>query len=232
MRQSVRGSRWRGAVSLTRRLARVRPTRLDAAAPPSVSWPPASHFTQLPRPPAATSHADARNSADGNRQPGRPPSPAPPEPGTRWHKLLAAVSSAVAISAVLICTVMLTGGPARRPGQSTASGRAPQTSDSPARLQPLRLTRARGGRAGYVVRDGVVYLTGFVAVHSRSGTEIAVLPPTVRPRTRLYFPVAATPAGTLAIQVSSSGVVRLLSNPAASHISRIWLSGVKFPVGS
>jgi len=113
-----------------------------------------------------------------------------------------------------------------------ASGPATQTSDSPGRFPQLRLTRPWGGQVGYELRHGVVYLTGFAAVHSGSGAEITVLPPAVRPRTRLYFPVATTPAGALAIQVSPSGVVRLLSNPAAAQISRIWLSGVRFPVGS
>lgn len=233
MKQGLRRPRRQIRASLARQLARARPARLDPDAPPPVSWPPASHFTQQPRTPAATSRPHEDTPADRSTQP-RPPesrgrSPRPPAPTTLRRKLLAATSSAIAISAVLTLTVLIAG---RHAGPSGRPGRGTHPQDTLIRFQPLPLIPPWSGRVEYGIRDGVVYLTGFATRHPGTGSAITVLPQSIRPRSQLDILIAATPAAVLTLQITPEGLVRTLAVPKALHTSRIWLSGVKFPLRS
>ncbi len=77
MKQRTRGRRRGGKAKLMRALAQVKPTRLDPAAPPSASWPPASYFTQQAQSrPASSPDASARTVV--GRRPGQARSPARP----------------------------------------------------------------------------------------------------------------------------------------------------------
>jgi hypothetical protein len=240
--QGIRRPRPGGRASVMRALAKARPARLDPAAPPSVSWPPASHFTQLTRPRTAMSHPDASIRADRNRRPGRPQSPARPHQprGSRLRplrlKVLAAVSSAVAVGAVLILAVTLGGGPAQRPGRPGTPGHdrrsGTQVRGTAIRFQRLQLIRPWHGRIEFGIRGGVVYLTGFAITEAKSSTAITVLPPPIRPRAPLDIPIAAVPATALTMRITPDGLVLLLSGPRVSHVSQIWLSGVSFPLRS
>ena len=241
MTQGIRGPRPGGRAKLMRALANARPTRLDPAAPPAISWPSASHFTQLARPPTATSHSDAGTRAAGNRRPRRQQPPARPPhqslgPSPLRRKLLAAVSSAVAMSAVLVLALTLAGGQAQRPDRPATPDHDrrshTQIGDTAIRFQRLLLIAPWHGRIEFGVRAGVVYLTGFATIHGRSSTAITVLPPSIRPRARLYIPIAAVPAAVLTMQITPGGLVLLRSDPRVSHAGQIWLSGVSFPVRS
>lgn len=238
MKQSLRRPRRRARASLARKLASARPARLDPDAPPSVSWPPASHFTQLPRTPVATSRPHRNTLADRHAKPGRPVSggrpPQPPRPSTLRHKVLAATSAAVAISAVLTLAVISGGSHAQQPGRPAVSGhnRGTHPSDTLIRFQPLPLISPWHGNVEYGIQDGVVYLTGFAVLDTGSGTAITVLPWSIRPRSQLDIPIAATPLAALTLQITPNGLVRTLAVPKLLHTSRIWLSGVKFPLRS
>lgn len=238
MKQGLRRPRRQIRASLTRQLARVRPARLDPDAPPPVSWPPASHFTQQPRMPAATSRPHEDTPPGRNTQPlrresrGRPPRP--PGHATLRRKLLTATSSAVAISAVLTLAVLAAGSHAGPPGRPAPSGhhRGTHPGDTLIRFQPLPLTPPWRGRVEYGIQDGVVYLTGFATRHPGTGSAITVLPQSIRPRSQLDIPIAATPAAVLTLQITPEGLVQTLAGPKALHPSRIWLSGVKYPLRS
>jgi hypothetical protein len=240
VKQSVRRSRRRAWAKLTRELAGARPTRLDPAVPPTVSWPPASHFAQLPSRPAATSQSRASFTANGNRQASRPegrvPQARPSGPSPLRRKLLAAVSSVVAISTALTIAVLIGGSHVQRPGQSATSGhdqrRGTGPGDTRMRFRQLPLIRPWRGHVEYGIRGGIVYLAGFAAVHADSGTAITVLPQSIRPRAKLDLPVATNPLAVITIQITPDGVVRTLALPKGLHVSRIWLSGVSFPEGS
>jgi hypothetical protein len=144
------------------------------------------------------------------------------------------MSSAVAISAVLILAVMAGAGHAQRPGRPAASGhdqrRGTHPRDNRIRFQQLPLDRPWRGHVEYGVQGGVVYLTGFATVHTGGGTIITVLPQSIRPHAQLDIPIAATPAAALTIQISPNGLVRIQMVPKILHVDRIWLSGVSFPV--
>ena len=235
MRQGIRGPRADRRAKLMRALAEAKPTRLDPAAPPPVIWPPASHFTELAGPRPASTSPDASTRAGQDRRPAPRQSPArrhrPPEPSPLRHKVLAAVSSAVAISAVLALAVTLGRGHDQQPAPPPTSHHV-QPSVNPIRFQTLPLTRPWHGRIRFGVRAGVVYLAGFATIQARSSAAITVLPASVRPLTRLDIPIAAVPAAALTIQITPGGLVLLMSGHGVFHVGQIWLSGVSFPIRS
>jgi hypothetical protein len=232
----VRQPRQPARAKFTRELARTRPKRLDPDAPPSVIWPPPTQFTQLPRPPATTSHpaASARRSRRLRRPPPSPRPTRPSGPGTLRRKLLSAVSSALAISAVLTFAVTIGGEQGHKAGRSATSGHNQRggtpSGNAPISFQRLPLIRPWRGRIEFGIRDGVVYLTGFAAIHASSSTAITILPSSIRPRTQLDLPVAAAPIAALTIQITPTGIVRALLGSQVVHVDRIWLSGVSFPI--
>ena len=247
MRQGIRGPRADRRAKLMRALAEAKPTRLDPAAPPPVIWPPASHFTEPAGPRPASTSPDASTRAGRNRRPAPRQSSArrhwPPEPSPLRHKVLAAVSSAVAISAVLALAVTLGRGHDQQPARPATShhkqqpGPPPTSHDvqpsiNPIRFQALPLTRPWHGRIRFGVRAGVVYLAGFATIQARSSAAITVLPASVRPLTRLDIPIAAVPAAALTIQITPGGLVLLMSGHGVFHVGQIWLSGVSFPIRS
>jgi hypothetical protein len=132
---------------------------------------------------------------------------------------------------VLTLAVLTAGKHAEPPGPS-GHNRGTHPADTLIRFQPLPLVPPWRGRVEYGIQDGVVYLTGFVTRHQGIGSAIAVLPRSIRPRSQLDILIAATPAAVLTLQITPEGLVRTLAVPKAPHTSRIWLSGVKFPLRS